>query len=96
MMLTESAMPNGPGLAVRPIDVGARQGWLWSDLIDSRQFIIFLPDWEIARRYNTLEKWQAALESGVKLQPGGVSLRAWGLSVDEAKAVLESLEPYAP
>ena len=94
--LFQSAMPEGPGLAARPIEVGDRQGWLVSDLIDSRQFTIYLPDWEIARRYDTLRKWQAALDSGVKLRPGGVSLKVWGFSAEEAIAVLESLEPYTP
>jgi len=94
MLLTEAAMPGGPGLTARPVDVGGRQGWIESDLIDSRKFTVYLPDWEIAEQYDTLEKWQAALDAGVKLTPGSVSVVAWGISVEEAVTVLESLEPY--
>jgi len=93
MVLSESMLPTVSWGATRLVDVGGRQGWLESDLIDSRKFVLYLPDWDVAEHY--VGKGIPE-EPGDRLPPGGVVLQAWGLSVDEAIAVLESLEPYTP
>ncbi|MDY6875082.1 MAG: hypothetical protein SWK90_02605 [Chloroflexota bacterium] len=93
VILSESMLPKGPGLAARLADVGGRQGWLESDLIDSHQFVLYLPDWGVAEHYIGRGIPE---EADDKLPPGSVILRVSGLSVDEAIAVLESLEPYTP
>jgi hypothetical protein len=98
IMLTESMLPRMPALAARLVDVGDRQGWLVSDPIDSRQFMILLLDSDVAKHYDTsLGKWKRAIaDPDDKLPPASVILRVWGFSVDEAIAVLASLEPYTP
>ncbi len=93
MTLSEYMLPREPELAARLVEVGGRQGWLESNLIDSRRFVLYLPDWDVAEHYT---EQGIPEEPGDRLPPGGVVLQAWGLSVDEAIAVLESLEPYTP
>lgn len=87
MLLAQSLLPKGPGLSARLVEIGDRQGWLQSDLIDARQFTICLPNWEMPEQGSAPD---------AKLPPRHVMLHAWGLSVDEAIAVLESLVPYEP
>lgn len=87
MLLAESLLPKGSGLSARLVEIGDRQGWLQSDLIDARQFTIHLPNWEMTEQ---------GIAPSDKPPPGYIMLHAWGLSVDEAVAVLESLVPYEP
>lgn len=97
MLLVESLLPAGPAWSARLIEVGERQGWLQSDLISAHQFTILLPNWEVSQSYSSLQAWRVFMaDGGEKLPPGSVMLHAWGLSVDEAVAVLESLVPYEP
>jgi hypothetical protein len=76
----EAARPL-PG-ATRLVNIGEQQGWMMPDRIDGRKFSLFLfePEPEVG-------------PDGRK-RPGGVELQAWGLSMDEAKRMLSSLQPY--
>jgi hypothetical protein len=64
--------------AARVVAVGERQGWLVPDPIYGHRFSLHL------------------IEPGPRDRrwPGDVELDAWGLSLDEAVAMLASLEPY--
>jgi hypothetical protein len=96
MLLVESPLPTGPALLAQPVRVGEREGWLESDLIDARQFTIHLADWGVPARYATPAHPAEEEAPTGRLPPGHVMLHAWGLSVDEAVAVLASLMPYVP
>jgi hypothetical protein len=95
IVLSESVLPRGPAWAARLVGIGGRQGWLESDLIDSHLFSLYLPNWDVLEHY-TKTRSGIPEEPDERLPPGSVVLRVRGLSVDEAIAILESLEPYTP
>ena len=70
------------GRAARMVAVGQKQGWLVPDPIDGHKFSLYLMEPEPDPGPDG-RPW-----------PGGVELQAWGLSLDEAVAMLVSLEPY--
>ncbi len=88
MTISEFTWPRAPAGAARLVDVGGRQGWLEWDLFDS-SFAIYLPDWDMT-------VLRIPQDPDDRRPPGLVVLRAEGLTVEEAIAVLESLEPYVP
>jgi hypothetical protein len=94
MLLVESALPKGSAFSARLVQIGDRQGWLESDLIDARQFTIYLSNWKLSELHAPLRSRPEGIAPGDRLPPGYVRLHAWGLSVDEAIAILESLMPY--
>jgi hypothetical protein len=89
MQISEFARPLPPARAARLVDVGGRQGWLERDLLRDSRFVIYLPNWDV----NVQE---IPPDPDDRQLPGLVMLDAQGLTVEEAIAVLESLEPYTP
>lgn len=89
MTISEFARPLPPVRAARLVDVGGRQGWLERDLLLDSRFVIYLPDWDVSVQ-------ETPPDPDDKRPPGLVILWAHGLTVEEAIAVLESLELYAP
>lgn len=75
----EQALPLGR--AARMVPVGDRQGWLVPDPIDGRKFSLYL-----------VEPQPASGPDG-RPWPRTVELQVWGLSLDEAVAMLASLAP---
>ncbi len=70
------------GRAARVVAVGKMQGWLVPDPIDGQQFSLHLVE------------PQPDLGPDGRPWPASVELQVWGLSLDEAVAMLASLEPY--
>jgi hypothetical protein len=80
--LLEYAQARLPGRAARLVAVGDKQGWLAPDPIDGRKFSLYLVEPEPDTGPDG-RPW-----------PRTVELQVWGLSLDEAVAMLASLEPY--
>jgi hypothetical protein len=76
----EQALPLGR--AARLLMVGGKQGWLVPDPIDGHKFSLHL-----------IEP-QPEIGPDGRPWPRSVELQVWGLSLDEAVAMLASLEPY--
>ena len=70
------------GRAARAVAVGKKPGWLVPDPIDGHRFSLYMVEPE-PRFGSDGRPW-----------PGMVELQVWGLSVEEAVAMLASLEPY--
>jgi hypothetical protein len=71
-----------PGRAARLVAVGQKQGWLVRDSVDGRKFSLYLFE------------PQPSVGPDGRPWPRSVELQVWGLSLDEAVAMLASLEPY--
>jgi outer membrane lipoprotein-sorting protein len=80
--LLEYAQAQPLGRAARLVAIGEKQGWLVPDPIDGHKFSLYLIDPEPTPGPDR-RPW-----------PGGVELQVWGLSLEEAAAMLASLEPY--
>jgi hypothetical protein len=80
--LLEYAQAQPLGRAARLVAIGEKQGWLVPDPIDGHKFSLYLIDPEPAPGPDG-RPW-----------PGGLELQVWGLSLEEAVAMLASLEPY--
>ncbi len=76
----EHALPLGR--AARLVMVGEKQGWLVPDPIDGHKFSLHL-----------IEP-QPEIGPDGRPWPRSIELQVWGLSLDEAVAMLASLEPY--
>jgi hypothetical protein len=76
----EQALPLGR--AARMVMVGEKQGWLVPDPIDGHKFSLHL-----------IEPQPETAPDG-RPWPRSIELQVWGLSLDEAVAMLASLEPY--
>lgn len=101
MLLLESMVPTGLSMITRPVEIGERQGWLSSDFLYAQVCTLHLFDWDLAERYggNTgLQNYVNNLpeDPSARPEPGYVMLQTWGLTLDEAKAVMASLAPPAP
>ena len=81
--LLEYAQTRLLGRAARAVAVGEKQGWLVTDPIDGHKFSLHLIN------------PKPALGPDGRPWPRGVELQAWGLSLQEAVAMLASLEPYS-
>jgi outer membrane lipoprotein-sorting protein len=68
--------------AARSVPVGDKQGWLVPDPIDGHKFSLYIVE------------PQPAVGPDGRTWPGGIELQVWGLSLDEATALLASLKPY--
>jgi hypothetical protein len=81
-LLLEYAQAQLLGRAARLVTIGEKQGWLVPDPIDGHKFSLHL-----------IEPEPAPGPDG-RPWPGGLELQVWGLSLQEAVAMLASLEPY--
>lgn len=84
MFLEEYEWLSYTGLAGKPVDIDGKQGWVQHDLIYADAFTIVL-----------VQQNQEETTKDKPL-PRTVALTVRGYSLDEAIAVLESLEPYSP
>ncbi len=69
--------------AARAVNIGQGQGWLVPDPIDAHKFSLHLVE------------PRGGQEGDGRSWPGSVELHAWGLALDEAVAMLASLQAVA-
>jgi hypothetical protein len=70
------------GRAARMVEMGDEHAWLVPDPIDGHKYSMYILDPQPARGPDG-RPW-----------PGSVELQVWGLSLDEGRAMLASLEPH--
>jgi hypothetical protein len=85
MALHEHTESFGPGFTARHLELDGREGWIRHDPIYADAFTIYLLHWDTTPG-----------AAGSKPMPGTIILEVKGYSVNEAKDVLDSLEPYQP
>jgi hypothetical protein len=85
MVLSEYEGLIYPGYASRPVEISGKRAWVERDLIYSNAFTVYLSS-----------QWDQDETPADNSLPGSVVLAVRGYSLDEAIAVLGSLEPYTP